>query len=89
MRDTHSKWMLISGLTGFTFFLIANFTDIFQGLNVLAAVLQLCANAFVFFTWGRAFLARTGFSKVFALVGTVVPVIMGSITIYRVLLPLI
>ncbi len=87
MRDRHTKWMAMSGVIGFAFFLIANFTNIFQGLNILAGLLQLCINAFVFLAWGRAFLDRIGFGKVFASFGVVVPVIMAGITIYRVLFP--
>lgn len=87
MKDRHSKWMALSGTLGFVFFLIANFTSIFQGLNVLAGVLQLCINAIVFGAWGKAFLDRTGFSKLFAFFGVAVPLAMASVTIYRVLIP--
>jgi len=89
MTDKNSRWMLVSGLTGFTFFLIANFTNFFAGLNMLAGWLQLCVNAFVFLVWKKAFLQSCGFKKFVAFFGVVVPVVMASITIWRVLLPAI
>lgn len=87
--NKNSKWMVVSGLAGVSFFLIANFTDFFTGSSVLAGCIQLCVNAFVFVVWGKAFLESFGFKKFIALFGVVVPVIMASITICRVLVPAI
>lgn len=89
MIDHNSKWMVISGLTGFSFFLIANFTNLFAGANVLAGCLQLCVNAFVFTVWTKAFLQSIGFKKFVAFFGVIVPIVMATITIWRVLLPAI
>lgn len=79
--------MVISGLTGLVFFLIANFTSIFVGSSILAGCLQLCVNAFVFLVWKRAFTQSHGLKKFIALFGVVVPIIMAGITLWRVLLP--
>jgi hypothetical protein len=85
--DKRSVWMAISGVTGLSFALIANCTELFVGSQVLAGVLQLGVNAFVFVNWRRAFLERSGWKKAFAFCGVVVPVLMASITLVRVLLP--
>ncbi len=87
--DKDSKWMALSGATGVTFFLIANFTNLFTGSSVLAGCIQICVNTFVFIVWGKAFRQRTGFKKFVAFFGVVVPVIMASITLCRVLIPAI
>lgn len=88
--NKNSKWMAISGFTGFSFFLIANFTHLFAGSSILAGCLQFCVNAFVFIVWRKAFMQSQGFKKFVALIGTVVPVVMASITACRVfILPLI
>jgi hypothetical protein len=87
VRDKNTIWMVISGATGFSFFLIANFTNIFIGLSVTAGILQLFVNAFVAIVWGKAFIQSSGLKKFVAFVGTVVPAIMASITIVRVILP--
>ena len=85
----HQKlWMAISGATGFSFFLVANFTNVFAGLSLVAGVLQLAVNAFVFIVWHKAFVERTGFGKFVAFWGVVVPIVMASITIWRIFLPL-
>ncbi|MDP3992784.1 MAG: hypothetical protein Q8Q05_01030 [bacterium] len=80
-------WMALSGGMGFAFFLIANFTHLFQGANKIAAVIQLVINAFVLLVWGKNFLHSHGFKRLFAFGGVVVPIVMASITIYRVLWP--
>ncbi len=87
--DKNSKWMAISGITGLSFFLIANFTNVFTGSSVLAGCLQLCVNAFVFVTWKKSFVQSRGFKKFVAFFGIVVPCVMASITIWRVLIPAI
>ena len=79
--------MAVSGITGFLFFIIANFTNLFVGSSLLAAGLQLCINTFVFIVWTKGFAQSNGFKKFVAFFGVVVPVIMASITIWRVILP--
>lgn len=81
--------MIVSGITGFSFFLIANFTDLFAGSSVLAGCLQLCVNTFVFIVWTKAFIQSRGLKRFIALFGVIIPVVMASITIWRVLLPAI
>jgi hypothetical protein len=85
--NRNSKWMAVSGATGFTFFLIANFTTLFHGSAVIAGCCQLAVNTFVFIVWSKAFVQSSGFKKFVAFFGTVVPVIMASITLCRVLIP--
>lgn len=87
MLDNNSLWMIISGFTGFSFFLIANFTNLFTGSRVIAGCLQLCVNTFVFIVWRKAFVQSHGFKEFVAFIGTVVPVIMASTTLWRVLIP--
>jgi hypothetical protein len=87
MKDRTSLMMAISGATGFSFFLIANFTNLFAGAAVMAGCVQIAVNLFVFLTWGKAFLQRTGQRKWFAFCGVIVPVVMASITLSRVLIP--
>jgi hypothetical protein len=79
--------MAISGATGFTFFLIANFTTLFHGSAVIAGVLQLAVNTFVFVVWSRAFVQSCGLKKFIAFFGVIVPICMASITLWRVLIP--
>lgn len=79
--------MAISGLSGLAFFLIANLAHVFHGMNVLAGCIQLSINAFVFLSWRRGYQHEVGFAKFVALVGTIVPCIMASITLVRVILP--
>lgn len=87
--NKNSKWMAASGITGLAFFAVANFTNFFTGSNFLAGCLQLCVNTFVFVVWGKAFTQSMGFKKFVAFFGVVVPVVLASITIYRVLAPAI
>lgn len=79
--------MTISGLCGFLFFLVANFTNFFSGLSIFAGCLQLSINVFVFIVWRKAFLQSQGFKKVIALFGVVVPIVMASTTLVRVFIP--
>lgn len=79
--------MAVSGLMGATFFLIANFTTILHGLNLAAGCIQLAINAFVFCSWRRGFTESKGFARFVTFVGTIVPIIMASITLIRVILP--
>jgi hypothetical protein len=85
MQNKHK--MFLSGLVGFSFFLIANFTNLFTGLNILSGCLQLVVNAFVFWVWLGAFTTSHGLTRFIAFWGVVFPFIMGTITIIRVLLP--
>lgn len=87
MKDKNTIWMTISGLAGLSFFLIANFTNLFVGLAVTAGILQIIVNVFVFVVWSKAFLQSIGLKKCVAFIGAVFPFFMASITIWRVLLP--
>jgi hypothetical protein len=87
MRDKHLRRMAASGLTGFTFFLIANFTDVFVGLDVAAGILQLFVNTFVLVVWAKAFRESVGLKRFIAFFGIVVPIGMAAVTTCRVLLP--
>lgn len=81
--------MAVSGFFGFSFFLIANLTTIFLELNIVAGCIQVILNIFVFTTWLRGYRVSAGFKKFVAGFGVVVPVIMASITIIKVLIPAI
>lgn len=87
MRSNSKKWRIISGTTGVTFFFIANCTDFFEGLNVLAGSLQIVINVFVFITWMKAYLRCCGLEKFVTFFGVIIPPVMAGITIWRVLLP--
>jgi hypothetical protein len=63
MRDRTALWMTVSGAVGFSLFLIANFTNIFYGLNEVAGGLQLLANLFVFVSWRKGYLVSSGFKN--------------------------
>jgi hypothetical protein len=79
--------MIISGLIGLSFFLIANFTNFFQGLNLIAVILQLLINGFVFLIHLDSFRKTSGITKFIAFWGIVIPVTMAGTTIWRVLIP--
>jgi hypothetical protein len=87
VKTNSKKWRIISGIAGLSFFFIANFSNIFVGLNVLAGILQVLVNAFVFTCWLKAYPRCYGFEKFVTFVGVVFPPIMASITIWRVLMP--
>ncbi|MES3004593.1 MAG: hypothetical protein V4690_00605 [Patescibacteria group bacterium] len=87
MMNRNSLWMAISGVTGFLFFLVANLSELFVGLNLLAGSLQLCLNIFVFTVWLKAFRELKGLKKFVAFWGVCVPVVMASYTLYKVFLP--
>jgi len=80
-------WMTLSALFASSFFIVANFTDVFLGLNVISGCIQVVLNVFVFISWRRGYLIATGFGKIVALIGTIFPPIMATITIVRVLVP--
>lgn len=81
--------MALSGFLGFSFFLIANFTNVFIELSVLSGVIQIVLNGFVFVTWLKGFRGGSGFKKFVAAWGVVLPVIMASITVFRVIIPVL
>ena len=87
MELNQKQKMAISGFVGFSFFLIANFTNTFKGLNLTAGVLQILINTFVFVVWLSAFKSSTGKLKFVAFFGMIVPVIMASVTLIRVIIP--
>jgi len=80
-------WMSISGVCGFGFFIIANFTNIMVGLDAIAGCAQIVLNVFVFLSWRRGYKQFTGRGKYLALIGTLFPPITATITIYYVLIP--
>ena len=80
-------WMAVSGATGFGLFCLIHFTQVFAGGEVVPAVFQIAANAFVFVTWGRGFLvAQKMMWRIISFIGTVVPVGMATATVVRVFL---
>ncbi len=80
-------WMAISAATGLAFFLIANFTDLFVGLNIVSGLLQIVLNIFVFVTWLRGYRASHGRERLVAFFGVIAPPILAGITLYRVIIP--
>jgi hypothetical protein len=89
MKNKENFWMAISGGTGFAFFLIANFTNLFTGASVIAGIIQLIINTFVFVVWTKAFIKNHGFKKFVAFFGVIVPCLLAITTLYRVLIPYI
>lgn len=83
----HRRWMAISAVTGLAFFLVANFTDLFAGLNVISGVMQIGINTFVFVTWLRGYRASYGRERLVAFFGVIAPPILAGITLYRIILP--
>lgn len=81
------RWITASGVCGILFFLIANFANVFHGLNVTAGFLQLAVNAFVFIVWIQIFWSAQGFKRFISFFGVVGPIITAVTTIYRVLIP--
>jgi hypothetical protein len=89
MKTNSKKWRIISGIAGLSFFIVANFTNFFENLNLLAGYLQIIINVFVFVCWLKAYPRCHGFEKFVTFIGVVFPPIMAGITIWRVLLPAI
>lgn len=87
MLQRTSTWMAVSGVLGFGFFLVANFSFIFLELNILSALVQVVINGFVFVTWRRGYRESSGFKKFVTFWGVVTPIVMASITIWRVIIP--
>ena len=83
----NARRMAISGATGFAFFVIANFTNIFAGSAIIAGFCQITINVFVFVVWSKAFGQSSGLQKFVAFFGVVVPFCMAATTLWRVLLP--
>lgn len=81
--------MAISGFLGFSFFLVANFSNLFLGLNLVSGIMQIILNTFVFTTWLKGFRESIGFRKFIAFWGVVIPFFMAGITLVRVILPAI
>ncbi len=82
--DNHAFWMIVSGVTGASCFVIIHFTKLLKNPTAVA-VLQLASNTFVFISWGSSFLAADGgFFKAFCLIGTLFPFGTGSYTIWKV-----
>jgi NhaP-type Na+/H+ or K+/H+ antiporter len=80
--------MAVSGLTGFIFFLLCNFLGLRGAVSI--ALAQLVINIFVHRSWWRGYKEeKRKWPKRAALVGAIVPVVMASITLRRVLLPAI
>ena len=89
MKTNSKKWRIISAIAGLSFFLVANCTNLFENLNILAGCLQIMVNVFVFVCWMKAYPRCHGFEKFVTFIGVIVPPIMAGITIWRVLLPAI
>ena len=87
--NNNRLWMAISAVTGLVFFLVANFTSFFTGLNVVAGLIQIGINGFVFVTWLRGYRASHGRERFVAFSGVVAPPILASITLYRVIIPFV
>lgn len=87
MNHKHNQMMALSGILALSFFLVANFTSIFIEIKVLAGIIQLILNAFVFVTWLAGYKRSVGFKKFVAAWGVAVPVIMAAITLFRVIFP--
>jgi hypothetical protein len=82
--------MVLSGATGLSMFLLANFyLKRHKGWRLATALLQITTNAFVFTSWLVGFLQATPgtLAQLVALIGFIVPVIMANITLVRVVLP--
>jgi len=89
MKPNSKKWRIISVVMGISFFFVANCTNFFENLNILAGGLQIIVNVFVFACWMKAYPRCCGFEKLVTFVGLIIPPFMASITIWRVLLPAI
>ena len=87
IKNNNRRWMMYSALAGLAFFMLANFTDFFSGLNVISGLVQIGINIFVFTTWLRGFLFSQGRERVIAFFGVAAPPILAAITIYRVIGP--
>jgi|GEM_PF-2063820 len=84
------RWMAVSGLVGFAFFLACNFylKQVVEW-RTLTALGQIAANTFVFVTWRRGYQQTAGRLRTVCLIGATVPVVMATITLIRVLIPIL
>lgn len=80
-------WMAISAAIGLAFFLIANFTDFFVGLNVVSGLIQIVINIFVFVTWFSGYRSSNGRARLLAFFGVIAPPILAGTTLCRVVIP--
>ncbi len=85
--SNHRRWMAISAATGLVFFLVANFTALLLGLNVVSGLIQIVLNVFVFVTWLHGYHVAKGRERVVAFFGVIAPPILAGITLYRVIIP--
>lgn len=83
----HHRWMAMSAATGLAFFVIANLTDFFAGLNIVSGLIQIAINVFVFVTWLRGYRSSQGRKRFLAFFGVVAPPVLAGITLYRVIVP--
>ncbi len=79
--------MALSSVTGLVFFLIANFTDLFAGLNVVSVLIQILINIFVFVTWLRGYRTSHGRERFVTFFGVIAPPLLAGTTLYRVIIP--
>lgn len=84
--------MALSGLTGLTAFILANFIlKKHAEMRLTTGLIQIAANSFVFSSWLGGFLQATPYTfwRYFALVGFLFPLATASVTFVRVILPAI
>lgn len=79
--------MAISAATGLFSFLVANFTDLLMGLNMVSGMIQIVLNVFVFVTWLHGYRVAHGRKRVVAFFGVIAPPVLAGITLYRVIVP--
>jgi lysylphosphatidylglycerol synthetase-like protein (DUF2156 family) len=80
-------WAGLSGVVGLLLVVVINFTDFFGKQEILAALVQFAANAFVFFSWRNAYRESRGWlMSTVTFIGTAIPVFMASITLINVFL---
>jgi len=75
--SNHELWMWISGVIGFSCFVVIHFTKLLKN-PLYAGLVQLASNVFVFVSWGSAYISTRGS---FALFGVIFPIVTGTITI--------
>ena len=81
--------MAISAVTGLAFFLVANFTTLFVGLNVASGLIQIAINVFVFATWLRGYRTSSGRARLLAFFGVIAPPLLAGTTLYRIIIPFV
>ena len=83
--DNQKVRMALAGVLGLSFFVLANFGAL--GSGAIFGVIQIAINSIVFVVYLNGYKKTTGFTKFVAVVGVIVPIVMASITLWRVLLP--